>query len=279
MLTPMNDGPLVPFDAGRPSVARIHDYALGGKDNFAADRELTAELREIFALGAVLARESREFQARAVGYAAQRGVSQFIDVGSGLPASPAVHEVAGLASPDARVAYVDNDPVVISHTAALLARPGSIAAVPGDARRPQDILGNPGLAAVIDTSKPFCLILAMILNFVEPAQAAGITAEFRDAMPAGSFLVVSIGVNDDTPDVAQEFIKAYSAAPVYQHSREEITGYFAGLEIVEPGLTEARNWRPAHAPADAAPRPADALACVGRKARLRERLRWSGLGS
>jgi len=265
MLTPMSSGPLVPFDAGKPSVARIHDYALGGKDNFAADRELTAELREIFALGAVLARESREFQARAIGYAARQGVGQFIDVGSGLPASPAVHEVAG---PDARVAYVDNDPVVISHTTALLARPGSVAAVPGDVRCPQDILASPGLSAVIDTSRPFCLILAMILNFIEPAQAAGIMAAFRDAMPAGSFLVVSVGVNDDAPDVAQDFIKAYSAAPVYQHSREQITGYFDGLQIAEPGLTEARNWRPAHPPADAAPRPADALACVGRKARL-----------
>ena len=264
----MNDGPLVPFDAGRPSVARIHNYALGGKDNFAADRELTAELREIFALGAVLARESREFQARAVGYAARQGVGQFIDVGSGLPASPAVHEVAGLARPDARVAYVDNDPVVISHTAALLARPGSVAAVPGDVRCPEDILASPGLAAVIDTSRPFCLILAMILNFIEPAQAAGVMSAFRDAMPAGSFLALSIGVNDDAPDLAQDFIKAYSAAPVHQHGREQVTGYFAGLEILEPGLTEARNWRPARPPADAGPRSADALACVGRKARL-----------
>jgi hypothetical protein len=259
----------VPFDAGRPSVARIHDYALGGKDNFAVDRELTSELREIFALGAVLARESREFQARAVGYAARQGVVQFIDVGSGMPASPGVHEIAGLVSPDARVAYVDNDPVVISHTAALLARPGKIAAVPGDARYPQDILASAGLTAVIDTSKPFCLILAMVLNFIEPAQAAGIMAAFRDAMPAGSFLVLSIGINDDAPDLARDFIKAYRAAPVHLHGREQITGYFAGLEIVEPGLTEARNWRPAQPGTAAAPRPADALAGVGRKARLR----------
>ena len=91
-------------------------------------------------------------------------------------------------------------------------------------------------------------------------------AAFRDAMPAGSFLVLSIGINDVAPDVAQDFIKTYSAAQVHQHSREQITGYFAGLEIVEPGLTEARSWRQDQPQADAAPRPADALACVGRKA-------------
>src|SRR5690242_5627223 len=110
----MDEGPLVPFDAGKPSVARLHDYALGGKDNFTVDREMAVELEEIFPLAAVLAREIREFLARAVGHVARHGVTQFVDVGSGMPASPGVHEVAGLVSPDARVAYVDNDPVVIS---------------------------------------------------------------------------------------------------------------------------------------------------------------------
>ena len=262
----MVDGPLTPFDAGKPNVARIHDHALGGKDNFAADRELTVQLNKIFALGAVLARESREFQDRAVDYVARQGVVQFIDVGSGMPASPGVHEVAGLVSPDARVAYVDNDPMVISHTAALLARPGRVAAVPGDLCRPEDILASPELTAVIDTGRPFCVILAMVLNFIEPAQATRTIAAFRDAIPAGSFLALSLGVNDDDPDMAQEWIKAFSAALVHVHSREQIAGYFAGLEILPPGLTEARNWRPAQPQTDAEPRPADALACVGRKA-------------
>jgi hypothetical protein len=262
----MGEGPLVPFDAGKPSVARLHDYALGGKDNFTVDREMAVELEEIFPLAAVLAREIREFLARAVGYVARQGVTQFIDVGSGMPASPGVHEVAGLVSPDARVAYVDNDPVVISHAAALLTSPGRVAAVPGDARCPGDILASPGLTALIDTSQPFCVILATILDFFEPAQAAGIAAAFRRAMPAGSFLIVAIGINDDDPDLAQDFIKAYrAAASVHLHSREEIAGYFAGLEMVEPGLTEARRWRPEHPPAEEDPRPADILAGVGRK--------------
>jgi hypothetical protein len=270
----MADSPQMPHDAGKPTVARLHDYALGGKDNYVADREMAAALEKIFPLATALALESREFQARAVEYVARHGVVQFIDVGSGMPASPATHEVASQATPDARVAYVDNDPVVNTHAAALLARPGQVVAVPGDLRGPGDILASPALTALIDLGKPFCVILAMILNFVAPEEAARITATFRDAMPAGSFLVLSLGVNNDTPDMAQDFIKAYSVAKVHLHSREQVAGYFTGLELAEPGLTEARHWR-APDPADQAgqaepsdddaPRPADALAGVGRK--------------
>ena len=263
----MVDGPLRPYDAGKPSVARLHDYALGGKDNFAVDREAAAKLEEIFPLGAVLARESREFLARAVGYVARCGVTQFIDVGSGLPTSPATHEVAGEVSPDARVAYVDNDPVVIAHAAALLASPGKVAAVPGDASRPGEILASPGLTAVIDTSQPFCVIMATLLDFFESARAAKIVAEFRDAMPSGSFLILCIGVNNDTPGLAQDYIEAYrAAAQVHLHSREQIVGYLAGLELVEPGLTTARNWRPEQPVTDDELRPADLMVGVGRKA-------------
>jgi hypothetical protein len=263
----MANGPLVPFDAEKPSVARLYDYALGGKDNFTVDRDMAAVIEEIFPLGAVLVRENREFLARAVDYVARNGVTQFIDVGSGLPASPGVHEVAGLVNPDARVAYVDNDPMVITHAAALLARPGRVAAVPGDALRPEEVLASPGLTAVIDTGKPFCVILASILDFFEPAQAARITSAFRRAMPAGSFLIVTIGFNNDTPDLAHDVITAYqAAAQVHMHSRAQIEGYFDGLDLVEPGLTEVRHWRPPEPPEADDLRPADLLAGVGRKA-------------
>ena len=138
--------------------------------------------------------------------------------------------------------------------------------MPGDARDPADILASPELTSVIDTSKPFCVILSMILNFVAPEQAAPIMATFRDAMPDGSFLALTIGINDDAPDLARDYIKAYSpAALVHLHSREQIAGYFTGMQIVEPGLIEARHWRPPQ-PAETAHRPADALAGLGRKA-------------
>jgi S-adenosyl methyltransferase len=262
----VSNGPLLPFDASKPSVARGLDYALGGKDNFAVDRQLHAEMLKVFPLVAVLPRENRQFLARAVRYVARHGVGQFIDVGSGMPASPAVHEVAGLACPETRVAYVDNDPVVISHAAALLARPGRVAAVPGDVRCPEDILASSALAAVIDTSRPFCVILAVVLDYIEPALAAQVTAVFRHAMPPGSYLILSIGVNNDAPDLAQDVIKAYRAAQVHVHSREQAAGYFAGLEMAQPGLTEARRWRPVSPPPDDDPRPADILVGVARKA-------------
>jgi hypothetical protein len=144
----------VPFDASRPNAARGYNYALGGKDNFAVDREVHDDVLKVFPLGDVLVRENREFLARAVGYVADRGVAQFIEIGSGLPASPGTHEIAARACPGARVAYVDNDPVVISHVAALLASPGQVAAVPGDLHCPRDILASPELTALIDTTSP-----------------------------------------------------------------------------------------------------------------------------
>ena len=262
----MVQGPLVPFNAREPNVARSYDYALGGKDNFTVDRQQFTEIMEIFPLADVLVRENREFLARAVGYVAQQGIAQFIEVGSGLPASPATHEVAGAVSPGVRVVYIDNDPVVMSHAVALLASPGRVAAVPGDAGRPGDILASPELTALIDTSEPFCVILTMILDFFEPEQAGEIVAAFREAMPAGSFLILSIGMNNDTPDLAQDVIKAYRAAAVHLHSREQVAGYFAGLEMVTPGLTEARRWRPPQPQTASASRPGDILAGVGRKA-------------
>jgi hypothetical protein len=262
----MRNGPLVPFDAGKPSLARGYNYALGGKDNFAVDREQHSEVMEVFPLAEVLVRENREFQARAVSYVARQGVAQFIDVGCGLPASPGIHELADQYCPEPRVAYVDNDPVVISHVTALLARPGQVAAVPGDVRCPEQILASPALTEVIDPGSPYCLILAGMLDFIEPAQAAEITAAFRRDMPAGSFLILSIGMNDSAPELAQDVIKAYRAVQVHLHSRDQVAGYLAGLEMVEPGLIEARHWRPARAPAADAPRPGDMLAGVGRKA-------------
>ena len=261
----MSSGPLVPFDAGKPSVARAYDYVLGGKDNFAADRELAAKILEIFPLAGVLARENRQFLARAVEYVSQQGVLQFIEVGSGLPTNPNSHEVAGRVSPDVRVAYVDNDPMVIAHAAALVASHGHVAAVPGDVRRPKEILASPELTALIDMGRPFCVVLTRILDFVEPAQAAGIVAAFRTAMPPGSFLILSIAINDSEPDLAGSVIEAHTAAPVHLYSREQIAGYFTGLELVEPGLTEARRWRPPDPQADAGSRPADVLGGVGRK--------------
>ena len=262
----MVDDPLLPFDAGKPSPPRVHDYGLGGKDNFAVDREVAAQLEEILPIAGRLVRESREFVARAIDFVARQGVTQFIDVGCGMPAGPATHEVALKASPDARVAYVDNDAMVIAHAAALLAHPGEVVAVAGDARSPKDILASPELTALIDTGRPFCVILAFVLDFIHPAQAAEMMAAFRDAMPAGSYLILSIG-SDQDPVVVQDLSVAFrDTLRLNRHSREQIAGYAAGLEVEEPGMISARYWRPSRPPrAEAGRRGADALAVVARK--------------
>jgi O-methyltransferase involved in polyketide biosynthesis len=264
----MSSDPLVPFDAKKPNIARAYDYLLGGKDNFAADRELAAKMLEIYPLAGVLARDNRSFLARAVDYVSRQGTAQFIDVGSGLPTSPNTHEVACRVNPAAQVVYVDNDPVVISHATALLAGSGNVAAVPGDVRYPDAILASAG--PVIDLSRPACVILAMILHFFDPAEAAGIVAGFVRALAPGSFLVISVGVHSDE-GLADQVTAEYSAGGLHVHDRGQIAGYFTGLELAEPGLTEVQNWLRAHdqgaVPYQGAvpSRPADLLVGIGRK--------------
>jgi hypothetical protein len=263
-----SDEPLVPFDAGKPNVARAYEYVLGGKDNFAPDRELAIEIGKIFPLLGVMVRENRDFLGRAVEYVSRQGVAQFIDVGSGLPSSPNVHEMARQVDPGARVAYVDNDPMVISHISALLTGRGNVAAVPGDVRRPDAILSSAELTAMIDLTEPACVIMAMVTHFFEPAEAEGIVAAFVGALAPGSFLVISEGVNND-PSLAERLAAAFTPGTFYAPDRKQLAGYFGGLEMVEPGLVEARYWRsvpPGTGEPGDLKRPADLLAGVGRKA-------------
>jgi O-methyltransferase involved in polyketide biosynthesis len=255
----MHHDPLVPFDTSTPNIARVYDYLLGGKDNFAADREMAAEVLGVYPLAAVLARENRGFLARAVEHVSRQGITQFLDLGAGLPTSPSTHEVAQRVNPGARVVYVDNDPVVISHIAALLAVDG-VTAVPGDVRDPAQILA--GLE--LDLTQPTCVILTMLLHFLDDGEAANIVAAFTGALAPGSFLIASVGINNDDV-LADRVTTAYNASDLHDHGRTQIASYFAGLEIVEPGLTEARNWRPEHPQADEPAHPADVLAGVGRK--------------
>jgi len=238
---------------------------MGGKDNFAADRNLVMQMQEIFPLGSRLAKENRQFLTRAIDYVSRQGVSQFIDVGSGLPASPNTHEAARLVDPAACVVYVDNDPVVISHAAALLSGRGKTGAVPGDVRSADEILASPALTEIIDLDEPVCVIMAMLLDYVEPAQAAAAMATFRRAMRPGSYLVISIGINNNAPDLAERVIEMMNpAGTLHLHSREQVASYFTGFELVEPGLIEGRRWRSPHSLPEDDERPADILVGVGR---------------
>jgi O-methyltransferase involved in polyketide biosynthesis len=230
------------FDASRPNIARVYDYWLGGKDNFKADREQAEKLLRIHPGIAGAVRANRQFVGRAVTWAAREGIGQFIDLGAGLPAPPSVHETARAVLPGARVAYIDNDPVVISYARALLATgDGGVAAVPGDLRDPAAVLASEALAEVIDIRRPVCVILALVLHFCDAATAREITAGYISALAPGSCMILSVGGSDDP---GGRIATAYTAGTLYTHSREQVAGFLAGLDLIAPGLSDARTWRP-----------------------------------
>lgn len=162
----------LPFDTSSPNVARVYDYWLDGKDNFEADRALAEDMLAIFPGLRQLVRENRQFIVRAVSWVAGQGITQFIDVGAGLPTSPSTHESVQSVDAAAVVAYVDNDPMVVSHARALLAKGSTgVIVAEGDLREPAKVLGNPELASVIDLNQPVCLVLAAVLHLMDSAAA------------------------------------------------------------------------------------------------------------
>jgi O-methyltransferase involved in polyketide biosynthesis len=231
------------FDPSVPSIARVYDFFLGGKDNFAADRALAEEQIAFAPLIPVLARENRQFLARAVGWTANQGIDQFIDLGCGMPTPPNTHETARAVTDRARVAYVDNDPVVLGHLGALLAKgdPG-LTVVDGDVREPAAILA--AIAAGIDLTRPACLIMGYLLHFCAPDDARDLVAAYVSALAPGSYLVISV-IRADRED-ADESFGGYSkqVASVYNHTPEDFASFFGPLELVPPGAVDARQWHP-----------------------------------
>ncbi len=252
-----------PFDPSRPNIARVWDYWLGGKDNFAADRELAEKMLAVHPPSAQMARENREFLGRAVGYVAARGVGQFIDVGAGLPTALNTHDIARKINPEARVAYVDNDPVVISHARTLLASSPGVIAVPGDMRYPEAVLADGGLADLIDLGGPACVILSAVLHFAEAAAARDIAAAFARALAPSSYLIISVGSGSRSEGT--NFTSAYSAAQIHIHSPQEVLGFFGDLELVPPGAVSVRGWYGDEPMPDLEPRTATFIGGVARK--------------
>jgi hypothetical protein len=236
------------IDTSIPSIARVYDYVLGGKDNFEVDRALAERIKSVAPEIPSMAVQNREFLRRAVRYLAAQGITQFIDIGTGLPTQQNVHEVAQSARPDARVVYVDNDPVVLAHARALLADNPSTIVVDGDVRRPAEILADPGLRELIDLDQPVALLLVGILYFLaEDDKAHAIVAEYREALAPGSYVAISHVISEDRPEAFSTVSRIYGDAigrpgdPVF--TRESIQAYFDGLEMVEPGLVYACDWR------------------------------------
>jgi O-methyltransferase involved in polyketide biosynthesis len=252
-----------PFDPAKPSIARVWDYWLGGKDNFAVDRELAEKMLEINPLAAQMAQENRQFLGRAVAYAAEQGIRQFIDVGAGLPTALNTHEVAQRIALDAKVAYIDNDPMVISHARALLTDVSQVIAVPGDMSKPVAILTNPKLTSVISLSEPVCVLLSGVLHFLDVGAAREVATAFTRAIAPGSYVIISVGTGQ--AEVARPFSAAYTAAPLYIFTADEVITFFDGLEMVPPGLVPARGWNGGAPVPSLAPRSATFLAGMGRK--------------
>ena len=231
------------FDPSTPSIARVYDYLLDGKDNFAADREVAERLLAVAPLAAEVTRENRQFLARAVTWTAGQGIRQFIDLGCGMPTAPNTHETARAIAAGARVAYIDNDPVVLSHLRALAAKgdPG-MTVVDGDVREAAAVLE--AVAAGIDLSAPACLLMGFLLHFFAPDAARDLVARYVAALAPGSYVVLSAGRGDS--DAADKGFGAYSAGAtrVYNHSVPEFASFFGPLELVPPGVVDAREWRP-----------------------------------
>lgn len=236
------------MDAMVPSPARMYDYLIGGKDNFAVDRAAAQELTSAFPGVRRVARANRGFLVRALWFLAAHGIRQYIDLGTGFPTSPNVHEVARQVLPDARVVYVDNDAVVTAHNRALRATTPGVVAIHGDIRHPDEILGDPDLLSVIDFAEPVAVLLVAVLHFITPQEdPARIVAAFRDRVAPGSYLVISHGVSDDTsPRVVEKITSAYNGAssPVTPRTAVEVAAFFEGCELVEPGVVDVTRWRP-----------------------------------
>ena len=229
------------FDPATPNTARVYSRLLGGKDHFAPDRAEADVLLGIYPPLAEMVQENRAFLAEAVTWAAGQGIGQFLDLGAGLPATPAVHQIAQEVRPSARVAYVDNDPVVLAHARALLAAPG-VAAVTADLRDPAAVLADPDLRAVIAPAEPACVILGAVLHFLDAGTARDVTAGYARLVAPGSCLVISCASFDDET-LAKRLAAEYTAGPFVNHTREDVVSFFAGLDLVGPGVTEAQTWR------------------------------------
>ena len=194
---------------------------------------------------------------------AARGVRQFIDVGAGLPTALNTHDIARRVDQEARVAYVDNDPIVISHARSLLAKSPGVIVVPGDMRDPERILADAGLAELIDMAVPACVIFSAVLHFADAGTARDVATAFAGAIAPGSYVIISVGSGNRSE--GDNFTSAYTAAQLFIHSPEEILGFFGGLELVPPGVVSVRCWYGDGPVPNLKPRTATFLGGVARK--------------
>ncbi|WP_280693583.1 SAM-dependent methyltransferase [Kitasatospora sp. GAS204B] len=255
---------LTDLHTDRPHPARIYDYWLGGKDNFAPDRQAAEHAISASADIPAAARENRAFLRRAVQLAAQAGVRQFVDIGAGLPSPGNVHQVAQSIDPDARVAYVDNDPIVLTHGRALLADNRTTTVLTGDVRELDELFERPELAALIDLGQPVAVLLLAVLHFVTDEEAREAVRRVRERVAPGSYLLLSHSTHEGNPERAAEVAKTWdkTTSGIRLRTRTQVADLFDGWELLEPGVDFVPLWR-AEGPTEASTRWM--YAGVGRK--------------
>ena len=234
-----------------PNPARMYDYYLGGHHNLAIDRAAADKAIAIYPGFALFMRVNRAFLRRAVQFLVGQGIERFLDIGSGIPTVGNVHQIAQQTNPNAQVVYVDVDPVAVAHSTQLLRDNPHATIFIGDLREPDLILEHPSVHQLLDTGEPVALILAFVLHFVvDDQQALQIVRRLREALPAGSYVVISHGTAESLPQhILDQLVRLYSTTsqPVRIRTRAEIGQFFGGLELVEPGLVYVPLWRPEEA--------------------------------
>jgi len=239
-------------DPTRPTPARLYDYFLGGTNNFPVDREAAAYLKAHIPDVADAVWANRGFHGRAAVWMARQDIRQFLDIGSGLPTQNNTHESVQKIAPEARVVYVDNDPMVAAHAGALLAADGTTAVIPADLRQPKALLSHPDLLRLIDFAEPVGMLMTDVMHFVpDDEDPWGLVAEYMAAVPPGSYLALSHGTNENLPPIqtqATADAMAKATANVYPRSRAGVARFFEGLELLapyanaEPAITYAGLW-------------------------------------
>jgi hypothetical protein len=236
------------LNTGVPHSARVYDYLLGGKDNFEADRSAAANITSVWPSLPISMRANRNFMTRVAHYlAAERGIRQFLDIGTGLPTAPNLHDVVQGVAPEARVVYVDNDPMVLVQARALLTSTaeGRTTYIEADLREPERIMSAPELSKTLDLSRPVAVCLIAIMHYiVDEQQARDIIGTLLGPMPPGSALALSTATADTNPEEVGRGIAMYNARGITSkvRTKAEVEGLFTGLELVEPGVELVHRW-------------------------------------
>ncbi|HEU5160072.1 MAG TPA: SAM-dependent methyltransferase [Streptosporangiaceae bacterium] len=253
-----------------PNVARMYDYYLGGKDNYAADRAAGDQVVAVMPNVLDFTRANRRFLSRVVTMLARQGIRQFLDIGSGLPTQENVHEIAQRTAVESRVVYIDNDPVVLAHGRALLADNPRTTVVQADLREPRSVIDHPDVRRLLDFDEPVAILLLAILHFIpDGANPAGIVQTLRGSLVPGSYLVISHGhAGKVSKDVEKQVRGAYSntaAGDIIPRTPEQILEYFEGMDVLEPGVVPVEAWRLDDGPVEVDLTKGGFFAVVGRK--------------